>query len=136
MTDDLIKDEIRRHGGNLSKVARAMGLNYQYVKAKFDDEPLTRKPLVIPSGPEPEDIRTLGRTNMERYVIAVKRCANAWPAKYDQIIKEGRKSFDAGTHIMCQQTRPDGWVVLYLIPRKKPVKPCNFFGSMVEFINV
>ena len=121
-----ILEEINRTGGNLSMVARTMGLDYHALKQRF--VPVS-EPMKVPEGEEPEDIRTLGKPGMERYVIAVKKPGQAWP--HNAIIADARKKFDAGTHEMFQSKHKDGWVVQYLIPYLVPRPRRTFFSSMI-----
>jgi hypothetical protein len=125
----LILEELKATGGNISKVARSLGIDYFALKSKF---PNTHPPIGTfksANGPEPVDIRVLGRPGFEQYVIAVKRAGSFWPSKYKDVIAEARARFDAGTHEMFQ-TPNSGWVVQYLIPRRHPTARRSFFSSM------
>lgn len=125
----LILEELKRTNGNFSKVARSLGIDYFALKSKF---PNTHPPIGTfqsATGPEPVDIRVLGRPGFEQYVIAIKRAGSFWPSKYKDIIDEARLRFDAGTHEMFQ-TSNAGWVVQYLIPRRYPTARRHFFSSM------
>ncbi len=125
---DLIMEEIDKTGGNLSKVARDLGLNYFALKERFSPQQTTGmyRPAL---GPFPADIRTLGRPKFQHYVIAVKRQGSGWPEKYREVLEDARRKFDAGTHEMFQ-TNDNGWVVQYLIPRIRPVKRRYFFSTL------
>jgi len=127
----LILEEIRATGGNLSKVARVLGVDYFALKSRFGPTTTSGPPFRPALGPEPADIRTLGRPGFEQFVIAIKRQGGTWPEKYREVIEDARRKFDAGTHEMFQ-TPNNGWVVLYLIPRLRPTKRRNFFSSMGE----
>lgn len=130
-TSSLIKEELKRTGGNLSKVARALGLDYHALLDQRKRELATRKVGITPvDGPEPDDIRTLGRPGHEHNVVAVKRQGHGWPEHFAAAIADARQKYDAGSHEMCQTTE-NGWVVLYLIPRLKPAGRRNFFSTMV-----
>lgn len=124
--DDIIK-ELKAHGGNFSVVARALGLDYHALKQKF---PQTYEPLKTPVGPEPTNIKTLGKPALAEFVIAVKKAGQAWPEKYDAVIADARRKFDAGTHEMFQSNN-EGWVVQYLIPHLVPQPRRQFFSSMI-----
>lgn len=127
----LIREELKKTGGNVSKVANALGLNYFALKERLNRELTSRKVGVNPAtGPEPEDIRTLGRPGFQQNVIAIKRQGGAWPAHFAAAIADAREKFDAGTHEMFQ-TSDNGWVVQYLIPRLKPTERRKFFSEMV-----
>ncbi|MBC2806631.1 hypothetical protein ACCS91_33590 [Rhizobium ruizarguesonis] len=131
ITSALIKEEIKRTGGNLSKVARALGLDYYALIDQRKRELANRRVGVAPAtGPEPDDIRVLGRPGHQHNVIAVKRQGQAWPAHFAAAIADARDKFDAGTHEMFQTT-DNGWVVQYLIPRLKPAPRRKFFSEMV-----
>lgn len=127
MKTDQIKEEIHNEHGNLSKVARVLGIDYHAMRQRFPDHQLR---LDSARGPEPEDITTLGRPGFERYVIAVKRAGERWPVKYVAALSDARKKFDAGTHEMFQ-TPNSGWVVQYLIPYLIPVGRRQFFSTMI-----
>jgi hypothetical protein len=130
-TTSLIKEEIKRTGGNLSKVARALGLDYYALLDQRKREMSTRRVGITPvSGPIPDDFRTLGREGHQHNVIAVKRQGEGWPERFTAAIAEAREKYDAGTHEMCQTTE-FGWVVQYLIPRLKPAPRRKFFSEMV-----
>lgn len=125
----LLRDELKRTGGNLSKVARTLGIPYGDLIRRFAPNKIPY--FVPPSQPEPEDIRTLGRPGYEQHVIAAKRAGELWPMKYEDIIKAARESFDRGTHDMYQTT-DNGWVALYLIPLKRAITRKPFFSVMTD----
>lgn len=125
----MIEESIEDNGGSLSRVSRALGLDYHALMARF---PQTVTTLKIPVGGEPEDIRTLGREGKQHFVIAVKPVGSRWPEKYSDVIEDARRKFDAGTHEMFQTTNPEGWVVQYLIPRLIPTSRRQFFSSMIR----
>jgi hypothetical protein len=124
--DPNIMDEIDSMGGNLSRVARVLGLDYHALKARLN-VPTGSAPIEV--RPEPEDFRELARPAVRRFAIAAKRTGSEWPARFDSTIKAARLAYDKGTHEMAQSTR-DGWVVLFLIPRLVPARPRTFFSSM------
>ncbi|WP_454287283.1 helix-turn-helix domain-containing protein [Rhizobium arsenicireducens] len=129
-TYSLIDEELKRTNGNISKVARALGLDYHALRERQARSRLGQKLGVHPAvGPEPSDISTLGRMGYEPNVIAVKRQGDTWPTKYADVLAAARVSFDAGTHEMFQ-TSDNGWVVQYLIPRLRPAGKRNFFSNM------
>jgi hypothetical protein len=126
MKEQYIREELQAVNGNISKLARSLGMDYQTLKDRYAP---TLGPIVRPTEPMPEDISTLGRSGWERYVIAVKENGEQWPAKFSAAIHDARRKFDNGTHIMCQEKRSDGWVVQYLIPRKIKLQyPVPFFS--------
>jgi hypothetical protein len=130
MTNSLqqIQEAIKDSGGNLSHVARVMGVDYHALKALFPQHVST---VPVSLDPEPEDITTLGRKGSEGYVIAVKRSGHPWPEKYHTAIEDARKKFDAGTHEMFQ-SNGNGWVVQYLIPYLVPRDRRQFFSTMIR----
>ncbi|MES0134532.1 helix-turn-helix domain-containing protein [Mesorhizobium sp. M0016] len=129
--EQLINEELKKTDGNISRVARVLGLDYFYLQQKYGKPSYT--PFRPAVGPEPLDIRTLGRPSYEPYVIAVKKAGCRWPDKFDAIIADARKKFDAGTHEMFQ-TPNDGWVVQYLIPRASRAVSRTFFSTMVPML--
>ena len=124
----LIDEELRATGGNISRVSRVLGIDYFALKNRLAgiQSLQTFKPAM---GPEPSDIRVLGRKGYETFVIAIKRAGGPWPEKYQSIIDQARVNFDAGTYEMFQ-TPNNGWVVLYSIPRLKPTEPPRVFSTM------
>lgn len=127
--DRMIAEEMRATNGNISRVSRTLGIDYIALKSRLQI-PLFELAFQRATGPEPEDIRALGKPGFEQFVIAVKPAGAAWPSKYDDAIADARKKFDAGTHEMFQSNY-QGWVVQYLMPRRHPRKPCRFFADMV-----
>lgn len=123
-----ILEEIKNAGGNISMVARALGLDYHALKSRFPQE---QNPIKTPQGPEPSNIKTLGRSDIAQFVIAIKKPGQGWPEKYDTVIADARKKFDAGTHEMFQSRHEDGWVIQYLIPYLIPRPRRTFFSTMV-----
>lgn len=121
--DLLVEEEIKKTGGNLSMVARRLGLPYHSLVARFGP---TATATLPPSCPRPDDIKDLGRKHVKQHVIAIKRCGTDWPPEFDEAIKDARHKFDQGTHEMCQSI-DRGWVVQYLIPRRRPCAPRRFF---------
>lgn len=133
-TSTLIDEELKRTGGNLSKVARALGLDYYALKERQQRLAISaRNTGVHPATePEPIDIGSLGREGFRHNVIAVKRQGSSWPERFADAIADARQKFDAGTHEMFQ-TSDHGWVVQYLIPRLHATKPRRFFSSLTDF---
>lgn len=123
-----IIEEMQNHGGNLSMVARVLGLDYHALKTRF---PQGYEAVKTPVGPEPDNIRNLGKDGMQQYVIAIKKAGQAWPDKYNSVIVDARKKFDAGTHEMFQGRNNEGWVVQYLIPYLIPRPRRTFFSTMI-----
>jgi len=127
----LIKEELKNKGGSISKVARALGLDYYALQDQRRRELANSRVGITPvTEPEPDDIRTLGRPGHQHNVIAIKRQGQAWPERFAAAIADAREKFDAGTHEMFQTT-DNGWVVQYLIPRLKPTARRKFFSEMV-----
>ncbi|BCJ91744.1 hypothetical protein IZ6_24790 [Terrihabitans soli] len=125
--EELLRETLAETGFNPSKTARRLGIDYGQLISALKLQ--SGRPFVMATGPEPVDIRTLGRPGLQPFVVALKRCGGEWPAKYRSIIEIARSAYDAGTHEMCQQTT-EGWVVLYSIPRKTPTKPRTYFATM------
>lgn len=127
----LIEDELKRTGNNISKVARALGLDYYALKER--QQRLTNRARVTGVHPAegniPDNISTLGRAGFQHNVIAVKKQGGEWPERFAAAIADARKKFDAGTHEMFQ-TSDNGWVVQYLIPRLKAAPRRTFFSSL------
>jgi hypothetical protein len=88
----------------------------------------TDQPLRRPNYPIPEEFHLLGKEGMKRFVIAVKVQGELWPPRFLAQIHRARRLFDEGSHIMVQGKHSDGWVIQYLIPRKRPLRnPRTFF---------
>jgi len=128
MNDKLIKETAKAVRYNPSRLAHVLGMNYSQAReaiAKLVD--IT--PIKRPTEPMPSDITTLGKGKIAKYVIAVKANGDQWGLGFQADIHAARRRFDQGTHIMCQGKHPDGWVVLYSIPRKRPLEnPQPFFS--------
>lgn len=127
---DFLKEEIKRLQGNLSKLARTHGLDYHQVKEEFGGYQGELELINRPNYDMPENIGQLAKyPSWSRYVIAVKENGTVWPEKFTQVIERARQQFDDGLTIMCQSKHPDGWVVLYSIPRTQRRKnPRPFFS--------
>lgn len=124
--NDLIKEELKT--ASPSVVARRLGVDYRalLLRQQQEQSPVMREEVI----PEPDDITTIGRPGMESMVIAITRAAGGgWPKKYDAIIEDARRKYDAGTHEMATG-RTKGWLVLYLIPRLHRVRTRNYFSGM------
>lgn len=126
--DRHIAEEVSEKKGNLNKVARELGISFEYLQSRFGDTP-SSSTFVPTLAPIPADIKTLGKKGFERFVVAVKRRGCVWPKQFDAAIKDARTKFDAGTHEMYQSIS-GGFVVQYLIPRRRPVEPRRFFRSI------
>jgi hypothetical protein len=120
--EQIIRSELKKHNYNVSKTARALGVDYVYLMHKIGPSPTSLASVTIPRGQYPEDISTLGKPGMERFVVAVKKVTHNWPVQFMNAIHDARRKYDNGTHEMCQETRADGWVIQYLVPRKNPDK--------------
>jgi transposase-like protein len=119
-TYTLIDEELKRTNGNISKVARALGLDYHALKERQRQAGQLRNTGLHPA---------TGREGFQLFVIAVKRQGSSWPERFSAAIADARAKFDAGTHEMFQ-TSDNGWVVQYLIPRLKSAGRRHFFSSM------
>lgn len=130
----LIREEMKRTNDNVSKVARALGLDYHALRERQQRAAVSARNVGVhpATGPMPSDIRKLGREGFQHTVIAVKRQGSAWPEQFDAVIADARAKFDAGTHEMFQ-TSDNGWVVQYLIPRLKPTSRRKFFSTLEYF---
>jgi transposase-like protein len=130
---NLIEEELKRSGDNISKVARALGVSYFGLKDRQQrlNSQARATGLHPATGPVPEDISALGRPGFQHNVVAVKRQGGAWPAQFAAVIADARQKYDTGTHEMFQ-TSDNGWVVLYLIPRLKATERRRFFSSLSE----
>lgn len=127
--DNLISEELKRTNGNISKVARSLGIDYFAMKGRLNGQSLIDNNFRPATGSEPVDIRVLGRPGFEQYVIAIKRQGGFWGTKHHEALRAARRAFDAGTHEMFQAPAK-GWVVQYLIPRLIPCAPRRFFESV------
>lgn len=126
---NLIEEELQKSGNNFSYVSRVLGIDYHALKTRYSSTP-GESIFHQTTEPEPADISSLGRPHARQWVIAVKPAGSSWPSKYDEVISNARKKFDAGTHDIYQTT-DNGWVVLYLIPYLVPVQRRQFFSTMI-----
>ncbi|WP_353640762.1 helix-turn-helix domain-containing protein [Mesorhizobium sp. WSM2239] len=121
--DNLIEETIKETGGNLSMVARRLGLPYHSLVTKYGPKATATLPAPCP---RPTDIKELGREHVRPFVIAIKRCGHEWGDEFADVLTDARRKFDRGTHEMTQSI-DQGWVVQYLIPRRNPTNPRRFF---------
>jgi hypothetical protein len=129
MDRQVILDELKRVGGNLSKVANALDLDYFTLKQEYGSEVDSYFPQA--KGPEPEDIGSLaGNPNLAKYVIAVKPRGAEWPSHYDDVIRFHRKRFNHGLCAIMSETSRNGWVILYSIPFQTPLPRGKFFEAI------
>lgn len=125
MDDDFIREELKKTIYNVKKVSRSLGLDYNLLESRFG---INIKPIIAPKEPMPSDIKSLAKNGFERYIIAVRANNDPlWPMKFYNAIQRARGLYDSGSHEMCQEKRKDGWVTLYLIPRKNPTKRRAWF---------
>lgn len=121
--DNLIEETIKETGGNLSMVARRLGLPYHSLVTKYGATATATLPAPCA---RPADIKELGRPHVRPYVIAIKRCGHEWADEFSDVLADARRKFNRGTHEMVQSI-DQGWVVQYLIPRRNPAYPRRFF---------
>lgn len=114
MDQAFLEDARRESGDNLSRLARRLGVNYHGVVERFRKP---SRPFVAPRGALPTNPASVAKPGMERFAIAVKAAGCHWPTIYFNALQRARALYDAGTHEMMQETRADGWVVQYLVPR-------------------
>ncbi len=123
LNTDYIKEALRKTGYNVSRTANELDVPYSAVKALAEDNfGSVRQP-----GTVPENLRGLAKPTLQAFAVAAKAVSEEWPKSSDENIRLARRRYNAGTHEMCQETRPDGFTVLYSIPRKRPVAPRDYF---------
>ena len=73
-----------------------------------------------------------GRPELQKYIVAIAKMHEPWNNRTKEI-REARAAYEAGTHEMCQGR--DGLnKILYLIPRKRKVKPRKYFSRSLEVV--
>lgn len=71
----------------------------------------------------PVDPKTVGgKPKLAKYAIACRyRFRGLQWDNSDPVLIDARRKYDAGTHLMCQESIGE-FAVLYLVPRKYPVR--------------
>lgn len=113
---DPIAQDVETGDYSISQLARALGVDYHALRDRYFQGEVT-KTFPVATGPEPDDIRSLGRPGLQRFVVAIKRRGGEWPERYRDAILLARRKYDAGTYEMFQGHHKEGWVVLYCLPR-------------------
>lgn len=131
MNEDIqnrVREAYRANGGNLHQVAQELGLPLTDCRQAFPVQPvLTRS---FDDEPQPNRDKNghleVGRKSLRPKIVAVRLATSWWRPEDRDAIRNARKSYDAGTHILT--TGRDGqWIVLYAIKRRKPVAPQSYF---------
>lgn len=126
----LIESELLRLRGNVSAVARGLGLSYHGVQALYPKDK-SQLPFVPTTGPEPKPSE-IAKPSLAHLVIAMKRAGCGWPSHYDKVLKDARRKYDAGTHEMFQES-VKGWVIQYLQPRLIRTPKRSYFSYVRNF---
>ena len=103
--------------GDLRKAVRNFGFNYQAAALRLGLVPVSHE-------------YTLGHPELRKYIIAYRHVFRDWPKTSQEVLRDARQKFDAGTHEMCQG-RDGDYIIQYLIPRLKPCKERGFFRASV-----
>ena len=124
------REEYLRNGGDMSRVARDLGLNYADLKAFFAPAPAVYRPILGSGATVPKDERgriVLGREEMRDYIISARHVYYPWPEEHEGRLAAARAAYDAGKMEMCQG-RDGPYIIQYAIPRAKPTKPREYFS--------
>jgi hypothetical protein len=115
-----LRELYEEHGGDVSAVARSLGLGDYYSGTGIPSPPPRRRQ-------PPAD---LGREELRKYIVSARHVdSSVWPLEDEAKIDEARSLYEAGSHEMCQGRDARGWFVLYLIPRTKRAGARKFFHT-------
>lgn len=123
---ELILRAIKDFNGSYEKVAKATTTSIKIIE--YIDVTENKKYNFTKEGK--------GRMNLRKYIVAVRSLFDdyEWNNK-DPKIAKARSDYEAGTHEMC--TARDGMnLILYSIPRKKPVQRKPYFTTNVVELRV
>lgn len=120
-----IRESYRRHGGNLSKVAKELNLTLNACRQAFPTTPVV---MVKPFDDDvlQPDRNTLGRPHLREFIVSVRHCHTNWPEEDRAALQKARQHFDAGTHQMVQG-RDGQWIIQYCWPKTQPTTPDPYF---------
>lgn len=119
-----IREAYRRHGGNIQKVARELGLTINDCRQAFPTQPVVVRSFPD-EGPRP-DKKTVGNAHLRPFIISIRHAHAPWPEEDRQALQRAKERFDAGTHIMVQG-RDGPWIIQYCWKRLKAVAPVPYF---------
>lgn len=76
----------------------------------------------------------LGKPKLRRFIVSSRHLyERGWPVGDQAGISEARRKYDNGTHELATG-REGNFLVLYCIPRRRPVPPRTYFSSMFEIV--
>lgn len=76
--------------------------------------------FIVPTRPRPA---LPGRAELRRKIISIRHQDEpGWPVEDRAVIEQARSRYEAGLVEMAQ-ARVGGWVIQYVFPRERPVKP-------------
>ena len=114
---DNLRTLYEEHGGDLGRVADALGLDRPDLPT-FTYTPRRRVPPPgtghRPGWPSP------------RFIVAIRHCDGPWLNEDQKGISKARDDYEAGTHEMCTGRQGD-WFILFSVPRKKRCGARKFF---------
>lgn len=125
-TIDKVRASYRKHGGNLSLVAKELGISADACRQAFPQSPLNRDVEDPTPGVDAQGQPAVGRKSMRRHIVSVRHCQSSWPDRDRPAITRARRQYDAGTHIMTQG-RDGQWIIQYCYKRRKVIAPFNYF---------
>lgn len=122
--DQEIRDLVKKFGLDLSKIANRIGWPPLLVKAA-----LVRMDLYNDEKCQfTERHGGYGRPEIRDFLVARRRAHGEWLDKDQGAIEEARVKYDKGLSEIA--TGRDGsFILLYSIPRKKPVKRSPYFSA-------
>lgn len=70
----------------------------------------------------------LGREELRKYIVSARHVDSpVWPLEDEGKLEDARAAYEAGSHEMCQGRDKRGWIIQYLIPRRKRAGARKFF---------
>lgn len=124
-----IQQAYRRHGGNIHAVARELGISLTECRSAFPQTPVVVRAFPDDTPRPSLDARghlAVGRERLRPHIVSVRHAYAGWPEDDRQALQQARQRYDAGTHIMIQG-RDGQWIIQYLLKRRKPIPPFNYF---------
>lgn len=125
-TVDKVRASYRKHGGNLTLVAKELGISADVCRQAFPQTLAGREVEDPHPGFDKNGEPAVGRKSMRRHIISVRHCQANWPERDRAVITRSRRQYDAGTHVMTQG-RDGQWIIQYAYKRRKPIAPFNYF---------
>lgn len=112
---DTIRQTYDDNGGDISATVRQLTNANIHVTIPIESHRTHKR--------APEDI---GKPHLRKYRVSARHVLTPnWPIEDRMGIMKARAHYEAGTHEMFQEKTKCGWYILYLKPRRVPVRREN-----------